>query len=216
MWLLRTQNNTVDAMRLVQNEMMKQVLQVQMMLQELLKSGEKAEEARKKIAKNEGEQDQIDAAMAASHPIHFVACPAVCQEDVHQASAFETLRDTVLDVNPTDEQSVYLETATLIGAANAAEHSTFGPGVDQLCLSPQQTATLVAGSPQTDYPVNRCLVHSCMGLPTGGFALHYDSSDAPQCYACLQHYAHVLHWLLGKPVNYVGHSCLLDRCKSPE
>ena len=62
----------------------------------------------------------------------------------------------------------------LFGAANAAEHSKFAPvlpSVDQLVWSPQQTATLVAGRSQTDYPVNRCPVHSCMALPTGGSAM---------------------------------------------
>ena len=148
MWLVRNVSNTVDEMRMVQDKMMRQVVQVQTWIYELLKAGEKAEETRKNIAKADGEQAEMDAAMTAARSVHFVASPVVCQEDVHQASAFQILRDAVLDVNPTDDQDLFLQTALLSGAACHADHSTFAPVlpcVDLPCLSLPQTAALAAG-----------------------------------------------------------------------
>ena len=129
--------------------MLKQVLQVQLVMQELRKSRQRAEEARKKIANTENDEEQTAAAMAASRPAHFVTVSPVCQENVYQQSAFEVLRDSVMDVNLTDEETVYLQMGMPFGAADEAGNSAFGSvllGVAPLCLYPPRTASLVAGS----------------------------------------------------------------------
>ena len=71
MWSLKTQQNTVDIMRGQQDAVLEQVMEVQMVMQGLLKAKEKADEARKKIAKLDNEDEQVAAAMAASRPICF-------------------------------------------------------------------------------------------------------------------------------------------------
>ena len=114
-----------------------------------------------------------DAALAASRPNHFADNPTVCQEDAHQAAALVVLRDAVINMNPTDEQTAYLQMAMVFGATNDADHSTFAPvlpGVDSLCLSPPQTAALAAGRSQADFPVDRCTDHA------GGFPIQVGNS----------------------------------------
>ena len=82
MWILKTQKSTVDKMRGQQDEVIKQVLEVQFVMQELLKSRQTAEEARRKHAKTYNEDEKVAAAMAASRPIQFATASPVCQEDV--------------------------------------------------------------------------------------------------------------------------------------
>ena len=83
MWLVRNMHNTVDNMRIAQDEMTLQAVNVQTMMHDLLKAGAKAEETRKTNAacKAEDEAAKIEAAMAAARPVHSVANPVVCQED---------------------------------------------------------------------------------------------------------------------------------------
>ena len=107
MWLLKTQKSTVDIMRGQQDAVIKQVLEVQMVMQGLLKARQRAEEARKKIAKTANEDEQVAAAMAASRPIQSATATPVCQEDVCQLSAFDILQGSVMDVNLTDEEAIF-------------------------------------------------------------------------------------------------------------
>ena len=51
--------NTVDGMRGQQDEVIKQVLEVQLVMQELLKSLQRTEEARRKIAKTDNEDEKL-------------------------------------------------------------------------------------------------------------------------------------------------------------
>ena len=95
MWLLKRQKSTVDEMRGRQDAVIKQVLEVQLVMQELLKSRQRAEEARRKIAKTDNEDEKIAAAMVASRPIHFATASPVCQEDVFQQCAFDTIRKNI-------------------------------------------------------------------------------------------------------------------------
>ena len=57
--MLQKQKSIVDEMRGQQDEVMKQVLQVQLVMQELLKSRQRAEEARRKIAKTDNEDEKL-------------------------------------------------------------------------------------------------------------------------------------------------------------
>ena len=84
MWLLKKQKSTVDEMRGQRDEVIKQVLEVQLVMQELLKSRQRAEEARRNIAKTDNEDEHIAAAMAASRPTHIATASPVCQGDVLQ------------------------------------------------------------------------------------------------------------------------------------
>ena len=122
--------------------------------------------------------------MAASRPVHYVADPVVCQEDVYQANSIAVLCDSVLDINPTTDQDLFLQIGIMFGAGRN-EHSTFAPDladVDSLCLSPQRAAALVAGRKQTDYPVHRCKFYSHPQLAMT--ALDFDISEAPTCITC--------------------------------
>ena len=56
-WLLKTQQSTVDIMRGQQDAVIKQVMEVQMVIQGLLSARQKADEARKKIAKLDSEDE---------------------------------------------------------------------------------------------------------------------------------------------------------------
>ena len=85
MWLSKTQQSAVDLMRGQQDAVIEQVLEVQMVMQGLLKARQRAEEARKNIAKTDNEDDQVAAAMAHSRPVHFAITTPVCQEDVFSA-----------------------------------------------------------------------------------------------------------------------------------
>ena len=108
MWLLKTQQSTVDIMRGQQDAVTKQVLEVKMVMQGLLKARQRVEEARKKIAKTDNEDEQVAAAMAASRPVQFATATPVCQEDVFQRSAFDILQASVMDGNLTDEEAICL------------------------------------------------------------------------------------------------------------
>ena len=85
MWLLKTQKSTVDKMRGQQDAVIKQVLEVQLVMSGLFKARQKAEEARRKIAKTEHEHEQVAAAMTASRPILRATATPVCQEGVLSA-----------------------------------------------------------------------------------------------------------------------------------
>ena len=50
MWLVRNMHNTVEKMRIAQDEMTLQVVRVQEILYDVLKAGQKSEETRKQIA----------------------------------------------------------------------------------------------------------------------------------------------------------------------
>ena len=101
--MFKKQKCTVDEMRGQQDEVIKQVLEVQLVMQELLKSRQRAGEARRNIAKTDNEDETIAAAMAASRPINFATASPVCQGDVLQHSAFDILRGSVIYVNLTGE-----------------------------------------------------------------------------------------------------------------
>ena len=51
MWLLKTEQSTVHSMRGQQNTVLKQVMEVQVVIQGLLKAKEKADDARRKLQK---------------------------------------------------------------------------------------------------------------------------------------------------------------------
>ena len=79
-WLLKTQQSTVDIVRGQQDAVLKQVMEVQMVVQSLFGARQRAEEARKKIAKLDDEDEQVAATMATSRPIQFKQTSPVCPE----------------------------------------------------------------------------------------------------------------------------------------
>ena len=137
--------------------------------------------------KDGDEAAKIEMEMAAARPVHYVANPIVCQEDVNQANSSDVLRDSVLDINPTTDHDLFLQNGIMFGAAGRTEHSTFAPDladVDSLCLSPQRAAARIAGRNQTDYPVHRCKFHSHPQLAMT--VLEFDTSEIPTCITCLK------------------------------
>ena len=101
----------------------------------------------------------------------------------------------------------------MFGAAGRTEHSMFGPelvDVDSLHLSPQASATLVAGSisVRSEYPEFRCKVHSQLEDFDG-----LDSSACPTCLECLTWCDSVKKGILGTSVYQAGHSSLLEKVK---
>ena len=130
-------------------------------------------------------QQRSETEMAASKPIQSVANPFIWQEDVFQTSSWHVLRDAGIEVNPTPAQELFLQTGLLFGAGGRTAYSTFAPDlvdVDPLPLSPQASATLVAGSISvwSAYPEFRCKVHSQLKDFDG-----LDSSACPTCLECL-------------------------------
>ena len=115
MWLLKSQQSTVDIMCGQQDAVIKQVLEVQMVMQGLLKARQRAEEARKQIAKTDNEDEQAVAAMAHSRPVHFAITMPVCQEDVFQRSAFDILQGSAMNLNLINEEAVFVQVAMDLG-----------------------------------------------------------------------------------------------------
>ena len=172
--------------------------------------------------------------MVASRPTHFAQPSSVCPEDVFQRSAFDVLQGSVIKVNLTDGEAAFLQMGMDLGAVNNAGDSTFGPVLpviaplcssplerNSLNSSPRQPESIVAGRNSAPYPTNRCTEHPRY-YPAGGSSSTWSGSvtehppdmHQPECYHCLKFCEDVTNWMLGKPVQFRGFSCLLSEQKA--
>ena len=106
MWLLKSQQSTVDIMRGQQDAVIKQVLEVQMVMQGLLKARQRAEEARKLLQRLTMKTNKLLLQWHV-HVQLILQQLCQCQEDVFQRSAFDILQGSAMDLNLTDEEAVF-------------------------------------------------------------------------------------------------------------
>ena len=205
---------------------------------------EKADDARRQIAKLDSEDEQTAAAMVASGPTHFAQPSPVCPEDVFQQAAFYVLQGSIINVNLSDGETVFLQMGMDLGAVNNAGDSTFGPVLpviaplcsspperNSLNSSPRQPESIVAGRNSAPYPTNKC-IHHPRYYPAGGSSstwngsvteyppdkhwIFQDRHQPMECYHCLKFCENVTSWMLGKPAQFPGYSCLLTSKKASE
>ena len=102
-------------MRGQQNAVLAQVMEVQEVIDGLLKAQARADAARKKIEQLDNEDDRTAAAMVGSRPTQFEQPSPVNPEDAFQRAAFDVLRGSAIDVNFTDAETVFVQIAMDLG-----------------------------------------------------------------------------------------------------